>query len=119
MTCFRQIRHIYMRQKFDATISTNKPVLVNFYAPWSGACDQQLEILSDLAGKLEGNIKFTRFNIDYYQRDADLLNIKTIPTILLYFQNQEIWRNEGLINTDSLLNTVSYYLTKLGTQPVT
>lgn len=96
-----------MRHRYYTILESEKPVLVNLYAHWCSDCDRQLNILTDYAKIIDGSIKLARFNIELYKKDADQLNIKSVPALLLYIMGNEVWRHEGVIELPMLQQQIA------------
>jgi thioredoxin 1 len=69
--------------------ATSGTVAVDFYATWCGPCKQQAPILDKQADLFKGQIKFFKVNVDESPALAQELQVKSIPTVLL-FQNGKV-----------------------------
>jgi thioredoxin 1 len=75
---------------FDAeALKADKPVLVDFWAPWCAPCRMVGPIVEELAGNYSGKLKVGKLNTDDNPDVASRYGIMSIPTILL-FKNGEI-----------------------------
>ena len=73
----------------NEVLSSDIPVLVDFYADWCGPCKMLAPVIETLAGEYEGKVKIGKLNVDNAPDTARKFSIMSIPT-LLYFKNGEL-----------------------------
>jgi thioredoxin 1 len=73
----------------DEVMKSDKPVVVDFWAPWCGPCKAIGPILDELAGAYGEKVKFTKCNVDDNPVTPGKFGIKAIPT-LIFFKNGEV-----------------------------
>jgi thioredoxin 1 len=65
-------------------VKSDKPVLVDFWAPWCGPCRQLAPTIDSLAEKYAGRIKVGKVNTDDNQDLAVKYGISGIPQVLFF-----------------------------------
>lgn len=70
-------------------LESERPVLIDFYADWCGACKMMSPVVDEIAEELSNSIKVGKINVDENQDLAMEYGIMSIPTILL-IKNGEV-----------------------------
>lgn len=70
-------------------ISSDVPVVVDFFATWCGPCKMIAPVLDQLADEFQGQAKVVKLDVDQAKETATQYNIRTVPT-LLFFKDGEI-----------------------------
>jgi putative thioredoxin len=68
--------------------SKEKPVIVDFWAPWCAPCKQLAPVLEKAVSNVNDKISLTKINIDENQSIAGQLQIQSIPTVYAFYQGQ-------------------------------
>lgn len=66
------------------------PVLVEFGAEWSGACEMLAPVFEQLQEEFNGQIMLGRLDVDAYARIAAAYGIQNLPTLLFFRQGQVV-----------------------------
>jgi thioredoxin 1 len=68
----------------EEVVNSEKPVVVDFWAPWCGPCRVIGPILEEMAGTYGERVKFVKLNVDDNPVTASRYNVLSIPTVILY-----------------------------------
>ena len=77
--------------------SSDKLIIVDFWAPWCGPCKQLTPILENVAKKSVDKITLIKINIDENQQIAAQLRIQSIPTVYAFKDKQIVNAFQGVI----------------------
>jgi thioredoxin 1 len=88
------------------TFTKNRIVLVDFWATWCGPCSMMAPVLNDVSKELTGNKHVGKVDIEKYQHLAKKYKVKSIPTMILLKNGQEINRFVGVKSKNYLLQQI-------------
>ncbi len=93
---------------FEAeVVQSDKPVLVDFWAPWCAPCRTVGAVLDQLSGERD-DLKIVKINIDDNQDQALKHSVLVLPTVVLYKDGEPVGKLQGGVPPTAiarLLNT--------------
>ena len=76
---------------FDAEVTkSDRPVVIDFWAPWCGPCMALLPTLQALAPMYDGSLKIVKVNIDECPELAEKFSVQGIPHLLLTKRGESV-----------------------------
>lgn len=93
---------------FQDALSQDGTLVIDFWAPWCGPC-QQFSPVFEAAAEKHKDIKFFKVNTDEEQEIAQALKIRSIPTLMIFRDKILIFSQPGALSPadfDSLLTKV-------------
>lgn len=95
-----------MKSSFNDIISSNKPVLIDFYADWCGPCKMLAPILKDAKDELGEAVSIIKIDVDKNQELANKFQVRGVPTMMLFKGGKVLWRQSGVIPKDQIVQVV-------------
>ncbi len=91
-------------ESFPAAVATSdeRPVLVDFWAPWCGPCKAQGPILDSLAAAEGGRSVIAKLDVDEAPEVAGTFGVRAIPTLLVLRRGREVARFTGIQSAATL-----------------
>ncbi|HDJ26473.1 MAG TPA: thioredoxin [Candidatus Bathyarchaeota archaeon] len=100
------VRHLDARAFDELIITSDKPVVVDFWAEWCPPCHIMEPIFRDVAEELSGQAIFAKVNVDEAPELAERYRIMAIPTIVIFVNGAPVDRVVGTIGKEALVEFV-------------
>ena len=97
-------------ETFNDVISSDRLVLVDFFATWCGPCKAMHPVLENLKRQLGESISIIKVDIDKHQQTAMQYGVQAVPTLMLFRNGQQLWRQSGALSLQQLLAVINPYL---------
>jgi thioredoxin 1 len=95
---------------FEESIDTDVPVLVDFWAEWCAPCRAVAPILEEIARENEARLRVVKLNVDEEPDVAMKLQVRSIPTLILFTKGEEKARVIGARAKEQLLREIEPHL---------
>jgi thioredoxin 1 len=98
------------QDNFGQTISSDTPVLVDFWASWCGPCKMMAPIIDELANEFAGKAKICKLNVDENTEIASRYKVMSIPTVIIFKNGAEASRDVGVKPKDFFTQKINSML---------
>ena len=91
---------------FDEIINSVKAVLVDFFAEWCGPCKTMAPILKEVKSRLGEEANIIKVDVDKNQDASIKYGIRSVPTLILFKNGKEVWKQSGVVPAESLIQVI-------------
>jgi thioredoxin 1 len=95
-----------MNNSFDNLIKSEKPVLIDFFAPWCGPCKTLGPILKEVKDNLGDRISIIKIDVDKNQQIASQYQVRGVPTMILFQEGKQLWRQSGVLDKSAIIKVI-------------
>lgn len=96
-----------MGKSFKDIVSSAPLVLVDYFAEWCGPCKALAPILSEMKKELGETVKVVKIDIDKNQALASKQQVQGVPTLVLYKDGVQVWRQSGVLPKHELIQLIN------------
>ena len=105
------IKAAYVHQdQFEKLINQEKLVVVDYTATWCGPCRLVAPLIDQLAEDYQGKAEVVKVDLDQNKGNAKQYKIRSIPTVLIFKNGQEVDRIVGRATYEQFSNAVEKQL---------
>ena len=96
-------------ERFEDLITSNIPVLVDFFAEWCGPCKAMKPILAALKGIKGEKVRIVKVDVDKHNEIAAYYQIQSVPTLMIFKDGKQLWRQSGVMRANDLSTILAQY----------
>ena len=98
-------------ENFDEEVtSSEKPVLVDYWATWCGPCKMVGPLVEEIASEYSEKLKVGKLDVDNNQASASQQNVMSIPTLLIFKEGQVVAQQVGALSKTQLAEFVEPHI---------
>ena len=95
---------------FNTLVNSEKPTLVDFWAQWCGPCRMMNPIIEEVKNDVGDSVTILKVDVDQNKEVAIKYGIRSIPTLIVFKNGEELWRQSGVVTKDVLVSKVSEFV---------
>lgn len=103
-------KHNMSKVTFKSLIESNTPTLIDFYADWCGPCQVLGPIVEEVKQEVGEKATVLKIDVDRNQELAQRLQIRSIPTMMIFKGGELKWRGMGVQAKGAILNQLEQYM---------
>jgi thioredoxin 1 len=91
-------------------LSSDQPVLVDFWAPWCGPCKMLAPVVEKVAAAHDGRVKFVKLNTDENPSLSGEYQVQGIPCLILFKGGKPVDRIVGFVPEKQISSMLQKHL---------
>lgn len=89
---------VITNSNFAEILSSEQPVMVDFWATWCGPCRMLTPTVDEIAQEYEGRVVVAKCNVDDSDEVAMQYRVRNIPTLIFFKGGQQVEKLVGLVS---------------------
>lgn len=96
--------------EFYGLIQSEKPVFIDFYAPWCAPCRKMMPMIDSLKAEFKAQITIVKINADASKKLVKELKINSVPFLVLYINGKMVFSDYGTKEKEMLESLFTNHL---------
>ena len=92
-------------ENFEAAVSENEVIIIDFYANWCGPCRMLGEVLEEVSST-HPEVVIGKVNVDENRALAMKFQVRSIPQLYVYKNGQMVKNISGFVGADVILEAI-------------
>ena len=97
-------------ENFEEIIKSKTPTLVDFYATWCGPCKMMSPLLEQVSKDVGNSARILKIDIDTNRNVATQYGIRSVPTLILFKEGKQVWRQSGVPPKNLIVESVNNFV---------
>ena len=94
----------------EEVLKSDKPVVVDFWAPWCGPCKAMTPIIEELSAEFAGKVKIAKCNVDDNPVTPGKFEVKAIPTLIFFKDGNVSEQITGMVTKSKIEDAINKML---------